>query len=464
MAAIKTYQDYLKVEEGKKKDFIRALIEEHKMSDDYKIAAEAYEYFCHRNVTITEYQRLLYTVSGTAIPDIWAPNFKMASRHFHRFVTQETQFLLGNGITWQKEDTAEKLGNKSKSIDRQIQDAATKALWGKESFGFFDMDHVEVFSYLEFAPLYDEFTGALMAGVRFWQIDKSKPLRATFYEIDGFSKYVWGTNENLDEPKRSYVHKIAMSEADGPEIYDERNYPTFPIIPLWANDEHQSEFVGLREQIDCYDLIKSGFANTVDEASIVYWTLQNAGGMNDIDLAKFIQRMKTLHAAVVQDDGARAESHSIEPPYASREALLERLDKDLYRDAMALDIDRIAGGAITATQILAAYEALNSKCDRFEYQILDFLDGILTAAGIEDEPTFTRSILINQSEQIAALTAAGQYLPDSYVTEKILTIFGDGDRVEEILEQIDADELDRFGNLEEPAAEEPAIDEEIDEV
>lgn len=446
---MKTYQDLLAVGENEKerKDFVRQLINEHKSSNDYRIAKDAYEYFCHRNVTIREYQKLLYTVTGQAIPDNYSANFKMASRHFYRFLIQEVQYLLGNGCSWSNEDTEQKLGTDKKSFDSQLKKAAKAALWGKVAFGFYDNDHIEVFDYLEFVPLYDELDGSLKAGVRFWQIDEGKPLKATLYELDGFSKYVYDLDDDsteLDEPKRGYIQKVATTEADGDEIYDEQNYPAFPIVPLWANDEHQSEIVGLREQIDCFDLIKSGFANNVDEASYVFWTLQNAGGMTDVDLAKFVKRMKTIHAAVVQDDGASAESHTQEVPYASREALLDRLEKDMYKDAMALDTERIASGAITATQIKAAYEELNSKCDDFEYQVLEFIQGILAIAGIDDEVSFTRSQLVNQTEMIQVLLQAGTYLPEDYVTRKILDILGDGDQAEDVLTQMDADELERI--------------------
>ena len=460
MAEIKTYQDYLKVQEGDKKAFVRSLISEHQSSEEYRIARDAYDYYRHRNVTINQYQKLLYTVTGKAIPDNWSANYKMASRHFYRFITQEVQFLLGNGVSWTKKDTEEKLGNNVLSFDRQVQDAATKALWGRVAYGFYNLDHVDVFSILEFAPLYDERTGALMAGVRYWQIDPGKPLWGTFYEVDGYTKYAWNTDKNLDEPKKSYVQKVVTTEADGREVYAEENYPGFPIVPLWGNKEHQSEFVGLREQIDCFDLIKSAYANTVDEASIMYWTLQNAGGMTDVDLAKFVQRMKTVHAAATTDESMKAESHTIEAPYQSREALLERLDKDLYKDAMALDTDRIASGAVTATQIKAAYEALNAKCDAFEYQVLDFINGILRVAGIKDEATFTRSVIINQSEMITTLLSAATYLPDEYVTRKVLEYLGDGDQADSIIKQIDADEIDRFNGREEEEVEETDVTDE----
>ena len=243
--------------------------------------------------------------------------------------------------------------------------------------------------------------------------------------------------------KRAYKVKVDTSIADGERIYDGENYPSFPIVPLWGNSEHQSEIVGLREQIDCYDLIKSGFANTVDEASVVYWTLTNAGGMDDIDLAKFVERMKTVHAAVV-DDQAQAQSHSQDAPYASREALLERLDRDLYRDAMALNTDTIAGGAVTATQIKAAYEPLNSKTDDYEYQVVTFIEKILSLAGIEDNPTFTRSLLINTSETIQNILQCAQMLPSDYITKKLLDVLGDGDKAEDIIKQMQADELTRI--------------------
>lgn len=451
MILLYTYQDLKAVNESDKIAFIKNAISFHKGTDLYRIAKIADQYNRHRNVTIQEYQKLLYTITGKAVPDNYSSNFKMACRHFHRFIVQEVQHLLGNGTSWGKKDTMDRLGTDKYPWDNQLQELAKKALIGGVAFGFFNLDHIDVFSVLEFVPLYDEENGALAAGIRFWQVADDKPLRATLYELDGYTDYIWrnGNGEILNK-KRTYKIKTRYSEANGLEIYDGENYPGFPIVPLWANDEHQSEIIGLREQIDCYDLIKSGFANTVDEASIVYWTIQNAGGMSDLDLAKFVERIKTVHAATVGEDGdgAHAESHMQEAPYASREALLDRLDKDLYRDAMALNSETIAGGAVTATQIKAAYEPLNAKVDDFEYCVLDFIKGILAIAGIKDEATFERSVMINTTEELTNLIQAAQYLPDEYVTKKILAIFGDIDKTEEILRQIEADELSTFRDME----------------
>lgn len=433
--------------------FVRDVIVKHESTDDVKFAKIAQEYFAHRNVTINEYQKLLYTVTGKAIPDNYSANFKMASKYFYRFVTQENQYLLGNGITWENDTTADKLGTKKYAFDTQLQNAGREALIEKVSFGFWNLDHLEVFKYSEFAPLFDEETGGLRAGVRFWQIDNTKPLRATLYLEDGYIEYIWRTRAaNSDQgeilkAKTPYVLKTVTTKIDGTEIIDGENYPSFPIVPLWANSTKQSELVGMREQIDCYDLIKSGFANNVDEASLIYWTLNNAGGMDDIDLAKFLDRIKSLHAAAVED-GVTAESHTIEAPYASREALLDRLRSDMYEDFMALDTKALAsGGSVVTAVIKAAYEPLDDKCDEYEYQVSQFIDAILLLAGIDDNATFTRSKIINTQEDINTVLSAAQYLDSEYITTKVMTLLGDGDQVEDMLKKMDSEELERFGNI-----------------
>ena len=444
-----TYQDLLLVGENEddRMDFVKKVIDQHKGSDLYKTAIIAEEYDRHLNRTIMQYSKILYDVLGQAVNDIWTANYKLASRFFNRFITQENQFLLGNGVTWGEDSTKERLG---KDFDTKLQKAGRKALVGGVSFGFFNMDHLEVFGVDEFAPLYDEEDGAMKAGVRFWQVSSDKPLRATLYEIDGYTDYIWNKKEirgksyelvcEVLHDKRPYIEKVRVSEADGEEIYDGENYPTFPIVPLWGNPNHQSELIGIREQIDCYDLIKSGYANVVDEASIVYWTLQNAGGMDDVDLAKFVEKMKTIHASQT-DDGVSAVPNKMDAPYASREALLSTLRADLYEDAMALDTKNIASGATTATQIRAAYEPLNAKTTEYEYCVIEFLQGILAILGIEDDPTFERDMLINTGEEIQKITQVAQFLPVDYVIKKIVTILGDGDQAEDIIKQVMGDEM-----------------------
>lgn len=444
-----TYQDFLK--EKDKTSFIewvRQAINYHVSTKEYKEAKIAEEYYKRNNVTIVEFQKLLYTVSGKAIPDNYSANFKLRSNFFNYFITQMNQYLLSNGVSWGNDDTAGKLGD---DFDRNVMKAGRYALTHAVSFGFFNLDHIEVFSLLEYVPLYDEDNGALRAGIRFWQIDSTKPLRATLYEEDGYTELIWRNGQAGEVYREKRAYKLISRTAEADEeatIYDGENYPTFPIVPFFGLNK-QSELNGRRENIDCYDLIRSGFANNVDEASYIYWAIQGAGGMKDMDLAKFVERMKTIHASLVSEEGARAEPHSIEAPYASRVALLQNLKEELYENFMALDTKTIASGATTATQIRASYEPLNMKTSDYEYCVIDFIKGILQVAGIDDDPTFTRSIIINTSEDINNVLQSADYLSEDYVTRKLLTILGDGDQADDIIREKDAEAAERFNEPEE---------------
>lgn len=440
---MKTYQDFLEVAEKsdrERMEFVLSAINNHKDSDLYKQAVIAKEYDAHRNVTIANFQKLLYTLNGKVIPDNYSPNYKLRSNFFANFITQETQYLLGNGVTLKKEENKAKLGA---GFDTRLQDAAHDALVGGVSYGFWNLDHLEVFDVTEFVPLLDEENGALRSGIRFWQVCTSKPLRATLFEPDGFTQYIRRNGEEMMilEPKRGYVAVEATSEIDGTELLAYQNYPGFPIIPMYGNRAKQSELVGQREAIDCYDLIKSGFANTVDDASVIYWTISNAGGMDEIDMARFKESMRRIGVGLVDDDGAKAEAHTLTIPVEAREALLSRISDDLYRDFQMLDVTKLQGGQKTATEINAAYQSMDNKVDQFEYCVIDFLQALFKIVGIEDEPSFTRSKVTNQLEQTQMVLLAANYLDDETILNKLPWLTQE--EVTEILKRKAAEDIER---------------------
>lgn len=439
---MKTYEDLL--EASDKMGFTRQVIQDYKGQDMYKEAVTGYEYFRKRNTTIMQYQKLLYTMTGQAVPDNYSANYKFCNAFFPIFVRQENSYLLGNGVTFNEEKTKDALGGDE--FDNVLIRAGEASLWGGVSYGFWNLDHVEVFKATEFAPLFGEEDGALHAGVRFWQIADNKPLRATLYEEDGYTEFIWRQGEgSVLKPKQTYTQIVKESIADGIEILDGKNYPNFPIVPLWPNSIHQSELIGLQQKIDGYDLVQSGLCNTIDEASLVYWTIQNAGGMDDIDLAKFIDRMRTVKAAVVEDEGAKAESHTIDVPYQATQTMLSDLRDSLYRDAMALDTDKITAGNVTATAITAAYDNLNLKCDDFEACVTEFIKDILALLGIDDAPTYKRSKLMNIQEDTNIVLAAAQYLDDETILEHLPFI--SPDEIEHILGQKTQEEAERFAAM-----------------
>ena len=442
---MKSYQDLIAASENEaaKMAFVFAAITEHKGSEPYIIALDAEQYYKGLNPRITKYEKIIYDMRGDAHVDKWTPNHKIASNFFNFAITQENQYLLGNGATFTKDDTKAKLGD---DFDTQLQDLGKKALVGGVAFGFFNLDHIDTFSLLEFVPLYDEENGALRAGIRFWQVSPDKPMRATLYEEDGYTDYIRANDKSaILHEKRPYKLKVRTSEADGEEIYDGENYPTFPIVPLWGNDKKQSELVGRQGTIDALDLLNSNLINNLDEANYIYWVLTNCGGMDDMDDAKFIEQLKTTHVAHADgDSGATAEAHTIEAPYQASESAIQTIQRRLYEDFMCLDVNSLSAANKTATEIKAAYQPLDSKCDMYEYCVIEFVQKILELAGIDDKVTFTRSKVVNKSDEINTLLAAQAYLDDETIVEQVCQILGIADKTDEIIRKRRTEEQSRY--------------------
>lgn len=444
---MKTYQDLERIGDNEKERmaFMISAINDHKSSDIYKTAYDADMYYRHMNPTIMRAQKFVYNMMGKAVPDIYSANNKIPCRYYFYFITQAVQFLLGNGISFKKDSTKKKLGDE---FDYAVQKAATYALNAGVSFGFWNYDHLEVFSVAQsgnepaFVPLYDEETGALRAGVRYWQISDNYPLRCTMYEEDGVTEYIRRVNEDMVilRPKTKYKQITDTSIAGDVYIYGSENYTSIPIVPLY-NINRQSEIVGTREILDAYDLMASQLVNNVDDGNLIYWIIKNCNGMDDIDDQKFVERLKTIHVAHADgDEGAEVTAHTVEIPYNANEAALDRLRKLLFDSFMALDVKEISNGAVSATQIRAAYEPLNEKIDLFEYYVTDFIQKILTIAGIDDVPSYTRSMIVNRMEDISSLVSAGDFLPKTYILKKIVEMNGDLDKLEEIQKDMEEQE------------------------
>lgn len=446
MIDILTYNDLLEIGENERDrmEFVLSAIREHKASKDYAIAADAELYYKHQNPTIMRFQRFIHNQFGQKVPDIWSANNKIASNWYNYFTTQSVSYLLGNGVTFgKKEATKDKLG---KDFDKKVQDIATHAKNGGVAFGFWNLDHLECFDLTEFVPLHDEDDGGLKAGVRFWQIDDQKPLRATLYELDGYTDYIKRKDKEIETlvEKRAYTQIVKKNDIEGETILDGEPPAGFPIVPLW-NVNRQSDLVGNRGTIDAYDLMVSGLINNVSNGEFIYWILKNCGGMDAVDDAKFVEQLKLTRVAHADgDDGASVEAHNVSVEFEATAEALDRLTEQLYTDFMALKVQDLSAGNKTATEITAAYEPINQKTDQFEYQVTEFINGILELAGIEDEPTYTRSQMSNQGELLEMVLQCAEYLDDKYVTTKILTLLGDADKAQEVLKRKDAEAADRY--------------------
>lgn len=453
-----TYQDFVEAGDANREGFVLEAIERHKSGEAYRMARTADAYDRQQNTTINKYVQKIFDLTGSKLVDFTASNNKIASNFFHRLNTQRVMYSLGQGVSFIDVDEAgEEDATKAMlgaHFDHDLRCLAYDALIHGVCFGFWNLDRLFVFPLTEFCPLWDEYDGTLKAGIRFWRIDQSRPMQAVLYEADGYTRYQsrqdanGTTNERLEavDEKRPYIEKTSYTPADGIEqVIGGENYSALPVVPMWGSKLHQSTLVGMRQAIDSYDLIRSGFANDLTDCAQIYWLVSNAGGMSDADLQKFLDRLKINHVALVDsDDGGNAQAYTQEIPYAARKEYLQMIRDGIYEDFGALDVHTVAAGA-TNDHIDAAYQPMDEEASDFEYQVSEFIQQLLGLMGVEDAPVFKRTRVSNQKEQVDMVVAEAQWLDRETVLRKLPNIAPS--EVQAIMDRLDTEDEERMGSL-----------------
>lgn len=452
-ARLLTYQDFVDAGEENREAFALEAIRRHMASESYRIAVDADLYDAQKNPTINKYVQQIFDITGSKLVDFTASNNKIACNFFHRLNTQRVMYSLGNGVGFidaseagQEDTTKERLG---KHFDHDMQMLAYKALTHGVSFAFWNIDRMCVFPLTEFAPLWDEQTGTLRAGIRFWRLDPTRPMQVVLYEEDGWSRFQTVQSPNgsqserlvMTSEKRPYITHFAYTKADmDPQVIAAENYSALPVVPMWGSKLHQSTLVGMREKIDSYDLIRSGFANDLQDCAQIYWMIANAGGMTDQDMQRFLDRLKINHVALVDsEDGGSAQGFTQEIPYEARKEYLNMIRAGIYEDFGALDVHTVAAGA-TNDHIDAAYQPMDEEAADFEYQVSEFIQQLLALMGIDDQPVFKRTRISNQLEQVQMIVAEADYLDRETILRKLPNV--SADEVLGILDRLDAQEQD----------------------
>lgn len=414
-----TYQDWLASNEVDRPELIEKIINAYKASDDFKRAMVAQSYFNAQNLEVgqkTLMQPRVFSsrdektgkVRKYAVTE-GVPGNRIYSNFFFRFVTQQNQYLLANGVTLKDTEAKKRLGL---GFDKELALAGEKALVHGVCWGFWNYDHLEIIpAYTDglsgFVALLDERTGAAAVGIRFWQLDAHRPLRVQLFEGDGLTEYVKTKEDktlHMEVEKKAYTSQVTR-DAAGVVSQTAEVPQALPLVPLYANEERRSELTkAIKSKIDLYDRILSDFGDNLDKANDVYWVLNNFGG-NIEDIAVMLAEINRLKAIANISDGTGASS-TVEPmafevPYSARQTALELLSKALYQDYMALSMDELTGGSLTNVAIETARANMDLKANLYENQVFSFVQGVLSLAGIEtEEITFKRQNIANTTEII----------------------------------------------------------------
>ena len=457
-----TYQDYERAENKTK--WLQSAIMTYRNSAEYKKAIMEEEYMAGRNVEILNVTRIIYNMAGLPETDFTKTNTKIRNKLIHRLVTDRCSYSLGNGVSFASKKK-ERVDGKTKTVDpvkdmlgpkfdQRLKKAGYWALANGTSFLYVHMGHKKqewqytLFKKSEFLALYDEDTGALRGGVRFWSLDWGKrPITAVLYTEEGYTKYKtppkkYGISAlELAEDLKPYIETVEESEAFGEEVTGTGDLTVIPIFPLYSGENRDSALDNLKPIIDAYDMVLSGFCNDVTDIPQIYWLITGAMGMTDKDKRQLLDRLILQHMAVVDGENSNIQGFTQEVPYEARERCLKQLRNQMYENWGGFDVHTVESGA-TNDHIDAGYWPMDEEADAFEYEIIEFVQQILEMMGTEDTPLFKRNRVSNQKEQTEMVITAADYLDEQTVLEKLpfITV----DEVDEILDRKDAESYSRF--------------------
>ena len=479
-----TYQDYERA--TNKTEWIQQTLGSYRNSDEYKKAVDEQEYMAGRNTAIKQTVRVIYNMAGLPEPDFTASNMKIMDNTIHRLVTDRCSYSLGNGISFpgrHKEIRDGKtvfvdplkdlLGDR---FDRALKRTGYWALSNGEAYLYVHMGtkkpewQYTLFKKTEFLALYDEETGALRGGIRFWSIDWGKrPITAVLYLEDGYIKYKTRKDEyslsSLEqaEDQKPYIETVQTSEAFGEEVVGSEKLTRLPIFPMYSGENRNSALDRLKDVIDATDMVLSGFVNDVKDMPQVYWLISGAMGMKEADKRQLLDRLILQHMAVIDGENCSIQGYTQEIPYEARERCLNNLRNKMYEKYGGFDVHTVEAGA-TNDHIDAGYWPMDEEADDFEYEVIDFVQSILEMMGETENttPLFKRNRVSNQKEQTDMVIAAAPYLDEQTILEKIPWI--SVDEVDDILARMDGETFSRFSDANNPEEEEEEKDTEDGEV
>lgn len=421
-------------------DFLVSVITQYKGTELYRDTLKAKAYF--NGETDIQFRKKEYiNENGVKVVDIYKANNTISTDIFKKIILQESSTLFAKGVNINPEIKA----NFSKMFDIKLQRLGIESSLGGTAYGYVTPTKngltLEYFSADEFVPIVDVFTGDLVAGIRFIQLDSNLPMKIELYEIDGLTTFVTDGSQNikiLDE-KRNY-YTITESDALSKTVY-ERNYSILPVIPLYNGLSKKSRLNrALKTKIDLLEIILSDFGNNLEDMQDVYWTIKNYDGQG---LSEFIREMKQHKAIKVGDDGD-VKSHTTDVPYQAREAAIKILKKQIFSDSMALDTEDMTG-TLTTVEINARRENLNLKIDDFENEAHNFMNSVMQIyqeiyGEVEKyNLTFIRSGLINETEIIDNIIKIRSDIDHRTALE--LNPMIDNDNIDVILERMKEEDM-----------------------
>ena len=285
----------------------------------------------------------------------------------------------------------------------------------------------------ECIPIYDNETQSYLVGfIHFYTIQDltgDKPEDRIYVEYWDEKEVIYYVETKVNE------EVVFLEDVSRPrhgchwyrEIYDDalneikdiekHSWHKVPFVEIENNEEKMTDLEPIKPLIDAYDLINSGFVNTVEDLKEIVWLINGYGAEN---LLTLIENLKVNGVARTNDTNGKIDAKLLSIPYEARQALLKGLKELIYEFGRAVDTSNkdLIGQAPSGVSLEFLYTDLDMKADdaiggltTAIYEILWYvLEDLKTQGKIPQEINefdfkieFNKSRIFNEAEKVSTL-------------------------------------------------------------
>lgn len=256
-------------------------------------------------------------------------------------------------------------------------------------------------------PTYDKYNKYIKSIIRFWEVlenENQQSEKITFIQIWTSDKLVeiQIKKDEIISQRISSHYLESLKYQDNEEQINPKNFGFVPFIPLFNNNNKESDIESIKELLDVYNEVCTGFINNIRRFQEMLMKLRGYGGQ---DLEEFEKQLKK-YGVIPVDENGDFDYLKVEIPVEARKTLLDIVKKNIFNLGRGVDPETDFGGNITNVVIKSKYAGLDMKNSDMEKQIRLFYKQLIYVlntyynSNIDNTITFNRSQIFNESEQI----------------------------------------------------------------
>lgn len=344
-----------------------------KMCRDVQVAEQ---YYLKKNDILNKYSRR----EEFSNPLRTADN-RIASNFYSLLVNQKASYMftapplfdVGNKKT--NKEIVEILGDKYAKVCKDLCINASNAAvawlhcWIDENNIF----QYSVIDSKQIIPVWDSsIEKNLKAVLRVYDMSEEDGTIYNVYEFWDCEKcYVYRkkNRDSYDELKEYSFFRITSVSL--PDSYDESNvyehaFKEVPFIPFFNNCSITNDLDAVKDLIDCYDKVYSGFINDLEDIQEVIFILSGYSGTNMDEFLEKIKKYKTIKTDPTNSGQSGLTTLTIDIPVEARNIMLSMTRKSIFEQGQGIDPDPQNFGNSSGVALSYLYSLLELKAGLME--------------------------------------------------------------------------------------------------